>query len=240
MMPPIAKQIPHTWQRPTGPADDPWAWLRDRDDPDTIAYLEAENAYADDWFAGHADLLEGIFGEIKQRVQETDLSAPVRKDEWWYVTRTEEGASYPIHCRGRSAASATEEVLLDENAEAEGHEFFAIHAFDVNPQHTLLAWSADTDGSERYTMRFRDLTVPAGAPGRDLPDELIDTTWGGTAWSADGTVLFYVTADEQMRPATVWRHRVGTAQADDVMVFDEPDERFYVQVGLSRSGDWIV
>jgi len=238
--PPIAKQIPHTWQRPTGPADDPWAWLRDRDDPDTVAYLEAENAFADEWFDRRSALVETIFGEIKQRVQETDLSAPVRKDGWWYVTRTEEGASYPIHCRGRSAASATEEVLLDENAEAEGHEFFTIHAFDVNPQHTLLAWSADTDGSERYTMRFRDLTVAPGAPGRDLADELTDTTWGGTAWSADGTVLFYVTADEQMRPSTVWRHRLGTPQADDVQVFDEPDERFYVQVGLSRSGDWIV
>ncbi|MDO8390673.1 MAG: S9 family peptidase [Actinomycetota bacterium] len=235
MQAPIAKQIDHTWQRPTGPMPDPWAWLRDKDDPDTIAYLQAENAWSDEWFAAHSGTIDTIFEEIKSRVQETDLSAPVRKDDWWYVTRTEEGASYAIHCRGRSADSATAEVLLDENLQAAGHDYFSINAFDVNPQHTLLAWSSDTDGSEMYTMRFRDL-----ATGTDLADELADTTWGGTAWSADGTVLFYVTADEQMRPCTVWRHRVGTPQAADEIVYDEPDERFFVYVDLCRSGEWII
>ena len=214
---------------------DPWAWLRDKDDPEVIAYLDAENAYSNAWFADHDAQVEKIFGEIKSRVQETDLSAPVRKDGWWYVTRTEEGASYAIHCRGRSASQATDEVLLDENREAEGHEYFSVSAFDVNPQHTLLAWSSDTDGSEMYLMRFRDL-----ATGSDLADELLDTTWGGTAWSADGATLFYVTADEQMRPCTVWRHRLGTPQSADVVVFDEPDERFFVYVDLSRSGEWII
>ena len=232
---PVAPRTPHVWHRPTGDVDDPWAWLRDRDDPRTVAYLEAENAHADAWFARHRTLTDAIFREIKARVQETDESAPVRKDDWWYVTRTEEGRSYPIHCRGRSAATATEQVLLDENVEAEGHEFFAVSAFDVNPQHTVLAWGSDTDGSEHYTMRFRDL-----ATGVDLADHIEDTTWGGTAWSADGATLFYVTPDEHERPSSVWRHRVGTAQADDVLVFHEPDERFYVYVELSRSGEWVV
>jgi oligopeptidase B len=209
--------------------------LRDKDDPDTIAYLTVENAWSDAWFAEHADLTDTIFGEIKSRVQETDLSAPVRKGPWWYVMRTEEGAEYPIHCRGTSADAATEQQLLDENAEAAGHEYFSVNAFDINPQHALLAWSSDTDGSEQYTMHFRDL-----ATGAELADELSGTTWGGTAWSADGTVLFYVTADEQMRPSTVWRHRLGTPQSADEIVFEEPDERFYVYIDLSRSGDWIV
>ncbi|MFM7685510.1 MAG: S9 family peptidase [Actinomycetota bacterium] len=235
MQEPVAPRTPHVWHRPTGDVDDPWAWLRDRDDPRTIAYLEAENAHADAWFARHRPLTDAIFREIKARVQETDESAPVRKDDWWYVTRTEEGRSYPIHCRGRTAATATEQVLLDENVEAEGHEFFAVSAFDVNPQHTVLAWGSDTDGSEHYTMRFRDL-----ASGADLADHIEDTTWGGTAWSADGATLFYVTPDEHERPSSVWRHRVGTAQADDVLVFHEPDERFYVYVELSRSGEWVV
>ncbi|MEY4173279.1 MAG: hypothetical protein RI900_444 [Actinomycetota bacterium] len=232
---PVAPQSPHVWARPTGSVDDPWAWLRDRDDPRTVPYLEAENAYADAWFASHQPLLDDIFREIKSRVQETDESAPVRKDDWWYVTRTVEGSSYPIHCRGRSATTATERVLLDENVEAEGHEYFAVSAFDVNPQHTVLAWASDIDGSEHYTMRFRDLTT-----GNDLDDTIDDTTWGGTAWSADGNTLFYVTPDELERPSSVWRHRLGTPQSDDVMVFHEPDERFYVYVELSRSGDWIV
>ncbi|MEN9644690.1 MAG: hypothetical protein RL238_1359 [Actinomycetota bacterium] len=235
VQPPIAKQIPHTWTRPTGPADDPWAWLRDKDDPDTIAYLEAENRWCDAWFAERAELVDTLFGEIRSRVQETDLWAPVRKDDWWYVGRTEEGSSYPIHCRGRSADTSTEQVLLDENVEAEGHEYFAINTFDVSPQHTLLAWSSDTDGSEQYTMRFRDL-----ATGIDLPDELEGTTWGGSAWSSDGRTLFYVTADEQMRPSCVWRHTLGTPQSDDVKVYEEDDERFYVYVDLSRSGEWII
>ena len=232
---PIAKQVDHVWQRPTGAVHDPWAWLRDRDDPDTVPYLAAENEYSDEYFARYKPLAEAIFGEIKARVQETDLSAPVRKDDWWYVTRTEEGASYPIHCRGRSAATATEQVLLDENAEADGHEYFAVNAFDVNPQHTVLAWSSDTDGSEQYTLHLRDL-----ATGIDRDEHLTGTTWGGTAWSADGSTLFYVTADEQMRPYRVWRHLLGTTQADDVMVLEELDERFYVYVDLTRSGEWVV
>lgn len=235
MQAPRPKQVPHVWSRPDGDTPDPWAWLRDRDDPDTIAYLEAENAVSDAWFAEQATLVETVFGEIRSRVQETDLSVPVRKDGWWYVSRTVEGASYPIHCRGRSAATATEQILLDENVEADGHEYFGLNAFDVDRTHRLLAWSSDTDGSEEYTLRIRDLDT-----GVDLPDTLEDTTWGGTAWSADSTHLFYVTPDEQMRPCTVWRHRLGTPQSDDVEVFHEPDERFYVAVDISRSGDWIM
>ncbi len=232
---PIAKQVHHVWHRPFGEVVDPWAWLRHRDDPDTITYLEAENRWSDAWFEGHADLIDTLFGEIKSRVQETDQSPPVRKDDWWYVTRTVEGSSYAIHCRGRSADTATEQVLLDENVEAAGHDYFAISAFDVNPQHTMLAWSSDIDGSEEYTLRIRDLTT-----GVDLPDCIEGTTFAGTAWSADGQFLFYVTADDQERPFCVWRHRLGTDQDDDVKVFEEPDARFYVYVEASRSGDWIV
>jgi oligopeptidase B len=232
---PVAKQISHVWKRPTGEVSDPWAWLRDRDDPDTIAYLAAENAFADHWFAGHEPLVDELFDELKSRVQETDLSAPVRRDGWWYVSRTVEGSSYPIHCRGTSAATATEHVLLDQNVEAAGHEYFSLSAFDVSPNHDLLAWSSDADGSERYTMRIRDL-----AGGIDLPDVITDTTWGGTAWSADGRTIFYVTPDDQMRPYRVWRHRLGTSQQDDVVVYEDADERFFVGVDLCRSGEWII
>ena len=235
VQPPIAKRVDHHWERPTGPMLDPWAWLRDRDDPDTLAYLQAENAYSDDWFAQQLALVEAINAEIRSRVQETDLSAPVRKGPWWYVTRTEQGCSYPIHCRGSAADRATEDVLLDENVEAEGHEYFSLSAFDISADHRLLAWSSDTDGSEMYRLRIRDLST-----GADLADTLEDTTWGGTAWSADSTTLFYVTADEQMRPSTVWRHVLGTPQSDDVIVFDEPDERFFVGIDLTRSGEWVV
>src|SRR4249919_2437370 len=109
---PMAKQIEHRWDRPTGPAEDPWAWLRDRSDPDTIGYLEAENDYAAAWFADHDELVEKIFGEIKSRIQETDITAAIKDGEWWYSARTEEGRNYPIHCRGYSAADAASHVLL--------------------------------------------------------------------------------------------------------------------------------
>ena len=232
---PVAKQIPFEWSRPTGPASDPWAWLRVRDDPDTVAYLEAENAYADAWFAPRAALVETVFEEIKARVQETDLAAPVRKDGWWYTSRTEQGLSYGIHCRGRSRETAAEQILLDENSQAEGHEYFSLGVFEVSPDHNLLAWSSDVDGSERYTMRIRDLNS-----GADLDDVLLDTTWGGCAWSADNQHVFYVKPDEAMRPFQVWRHRLGTTQAEDTLVFEDLDERFFVSVDLTRSGSWII
>lgn len=235
MSEPSAKRIPHVWNRPTGEVDDHFAWLRDRDDPDTLSYLEAENVYTDTFFADHDGLVTELFDEIKSRVQETDIAAPVPKADWFYSSRTEEGRSYPIHCRGRSAATATDDLVLDQNAEAEGHEFFDLGAFEVSPDHRLVAWSMDTRGDEHYTLRIRDI-----AHQRDLDDELHDTTWAGVAWSHDGTHLFYVEADEQERPYRVMRHRLGTPQTDDVEVYADHDERFFVGLGATRSAEWIV
>ena len=232
---PVAKQIEHHWKRPTGTVEDPWSWLRNRDDPDTIAYLEAENAYADAWFAEHADLVETVFGEIKSRIQETDITAPIKDGEWWYSSRTEEGRNYAIHCRGRSMDDATSHVLLDENTEAASHEFFSVDAFDVSPDHHLLAWSADVEGGEKYTLHIRDLDT-----GTELADVVHDIAWCGTAWSSDNSSIFYVTANDAMRPYRVWRHDLGTDQVDDTLVFEETDERFYVYVELSRSGEWVI
>ena len=232
---PLAKQIEHHWDRPTGRVDDPWAWLRDRNDPDTIAYLEAENAFSAAWFAERGELVESIFDEIKSRIQETDVTAPIKDGEWWYSSRTEEGQNYPIHCRGRSAAGASSQILLDENLEADGQDFFSVDAFDVSPNQQLLAWSADVEGGEKYTLRIRDLHT-----GLDTDDVVHDVAWCGTAWSHDNTSVFYVTANEAMRPFKVWRHDLGTPQSDDVLVFEETDERFYVYVELSRSAEWII
>ena len=232
--PPVAKRVPHTWERLTGPSEDPWAWLVDREDPDTVAYLEAENAYADGWLAEHSDLVDAIFDEIKARTQETDESVPTRKGPWWYATRTEEGQSYGIHCRGATEATATEQVILDENEHADGHGYFELGAFDVSPGHGLLAWSADVNGHEEFTLHIRDL-----ASGQDRPDVLVGTYYG-TAWSADERYLFYTMPDHAMRPYQVWRHQLGTRQADDVLVYEEPDERFNTNVELTRSERYVV
>ena len=244
LAPPLAPTRPHTWDRPTGPVEDPYAWLCDRDDPATIAYLDAENAYADQYFGEpqRAELVEAIYGEIKSRVQETDLSVPVLDHGWWYVTRTIEGESYPVFCRSRdvaahdTAAPSPDTVMLDCNREAAGHDYFDVHAVEVSPDQALLAWSRDVDGSELYTLRVRDL-----ATGAELPDELTGTSsWGGLAWSAGSDWLFYARPDEAMRPSQIWRHRLGTPVADDVLVIEEPDERFYLGVGPTRSERWIV
>jgi oligopeptidase B len=233
--PPIAPRKDHTWSRPTGNVDDPWAWLRNRDDPDTLAYLRAENAHADAWFAQCSPSIDELFEEIKSRVVETDMSVPVFHGGWWYATRTVEGLAYPIHCRGRAKESAREEVLLDENVEATGHEYFALGVAEVSHDHSLLAWSRDTDGGEQYEMFVRDLSS-----GKDLEDHLTDTSYGGAAFSADNRYLFYVVNDEMMRPFKVMRHEIGTPQSADDEVFVDDDERFFVGLGLTRSGTYIV
>jgi oligopeptidase B len=232
---PTAKKVPHTWSRLTGDVDDPFAWLLDRDDPDTVAYLETENVHAEAWFESNAEMLDELFQEIRSRVQETDTSAPVLSGGWYYVGRTEEGQSYPIHCRGRSIDGASDQLILDQNAEAAGHEYFDLGAFEVSPDHSRVAWSSDTNGDEHYTLRIREIETQ-----RDLDDDLRDTTWAGVAWSADGAQLLYVVADEMERPYRVMRHRLGTPQSDDVEVFVDHDERFYVGVGTTRSEEWIV
>lgn len=232
--PPIAPRKAHTWDRPTGAVDDPWAWLADREDPDTLAYLVAENEYTEAWMAPHAELTAAVFGEIKARVQETDQTVPVRKGPWWYGSRTVEGANYPIHCRGASRETATSTVLLDENVEADGHDYFALGAFDVSPDHRLLAYSVDTDGSEEYVLRFRDLDT-----GTDLADT-VERVYYGTAWAAGSDALFYTRPDEAMRPFQVWLHRLGTPAEHDVLVLQEDDERFFLGVESSRDERFVI
>lgn len=232
---PVASRRAHIWTRPTGDVTDPYAWMIDKNDPEIVPYLESENSYADEWFAQRSTDIEAMFGEIKSRIKEDDSSFPVLHNSWWYASRTEAGKSYAIHSRGTSASTAGEQLLLDENIEALGHDYFSLGAFDVSNDGNLLTWSSDCDGSEHFTLRIRDLTT-----GKDLHDLIPDTAWGGTAWSADDQWLFYVTPDEQMRPWQVWRHRVGTSNTEDVLVFEEPDERFFVGVGATRSGEWIT
>ncbi len=187
--PPIAKRVPVTSVRHGREVVDEYAWLRDRDDPDTVAYLEAENAHTEEWFAPLADLQEQLFEEIKGRVLETDMSVPARRGPWWYVTRTEEGKQYSIFCRRPERDTVEgEQVLIDSNVLAAGHEYFELGALDVSPSHRLLAYSTDVTGAEVFTIRIRDLDT-----GTDLPDTIEGTQYG-TAWSADDRLPLLHTA----------------------------------------------
>jgi len=229
---------------------DDYEWLRVKEDPEVIAHLEAENAYTDARTGGQAVLREQIFEEIRERTQETDLSVPVREGGWWYFTRTREGLQYGIHCRApigdpsdwtppvvdgdRESALPGEEVLLDDNVEADGEEFYSLGSFDVSPDGKLLLYATDTEGDERYTLRFRDLGT-----GATLDDEVPDTA-GGAFFDPSGRYAFYLTVDDAWRPHRVWRHELGTAAADDVIVHEEPDERFWVGAGMTRSRRFLV
>ncbi len=235
---------------------DDWYWLRDRDDPEVIAHLEAENAYTAAMTAPTQWLREALFDEIVARIEETDLSVPVRKGDWLYYSRTVEGSSYGIHCRcpvgeGRPATSAVaegadaggpgpeeplpgEEVLLDENRLAEGHDFLAVGNLEVSPDHCRLLYSTDTTGGERYTMRFIEL-----ATGTEASEVLEDTSYGA-AWADDNATVFFVRVDEAMRPYQLWRHVVGTDPAGDVLVYEEPDDHFYLSVGRTKDDRYIL
>jgi oligopeptidase B len=243
---PVARRIPTERTHHGDTFTDDYAWLADKDSPETIAYLEAENAYTETVTAGQAALREAIFGEIKARTQETDLSVPTRKGNWWYYARTMAGKQYAVHCRrevrpGDSSPPMTldgapldgEEVLLDGNELAGDGEFFSLGMLATSPDGRLLAYSTDFAGSERFTVRIKDL-----ATGTVLPDEIPDTFYG-CAWSLDGSALFYITVDDAWRPYRVSRHLVGSPAADDVIVFEEPDERFWVGVGLTRSERYV-
>lgn len=245
--PPVAAKHPITRSHHGDTVEDDYEWLRDKDDPRTLAHLEAENAYAEARTSHLAGLRERLFEEIRTRTLETDLSVPVRHGQWWYYSRTAEGSQYAIRCRTRVESPDDwdppvlepgtpvpgEEVLLDSNVEADGHEFFSLGGFSLSDDENLLAWSVDVVGDERYTIRVKDLRT-----GEVLPDEIPGTS-GGVTWSADGSHLFYTTVDEAWRPHRVWRHELGT-DASDVLVHEETDERFFTGVGRTQSERYLV
>jgi len=232
---PIAARYPSTHHRVTGQVQDPWAWLSDRDHPETIPYLVAENEFAASWFAPHATLIDQIFGEIKSRIVEDDTTVAMRHGPWWYLRQTVAGSGYQVHRRGATKESASEFVVLDENVEAKSIENFSLGAFELSNDHRFLAWSHETDGSERFTIRIRDLATTT-----DLADKIADTSNAKLAWSHDARYLFYVTHDDAMRPNKVWRHTIGDLQKSDVVVVEENDGRFNLNIATTRSGEWIV
>lgn len=234
--PPTAKRIPvaHTLHGKT--RVDPYAWMRDREgDPDVIAYLEAENAYTDAVIEPLTGAKDAIYEEILGRIKQTDLSVPYTHGPYQYYARTEEGLDYPIYCRKLAAPGegAEEEVVLDVNALAEGHEYCRVGIMEVSPNHELLAYSLDTSGDERYTLHVMDLGT------RELIDGPIADVSYSMGWAND-EVFFYVTVDQAFRPYKAFRHVLGAPVAHDALIHHEEDDAFFMGIGRSRSGRYIV
>ncbi len=242
--PPVAEKRPHAIVAHGDERRDDWYWLRDRDDPQVRALLEAENAYTRQATAHLEPLAHQIYDEILASTELTSVTYPSPKGEWAYYMRTVESLQLPIWCRRpRSSPPPTadpsvhdpqETVLIDENALAAGHDYLEVGEQALSPDQRLVAYSADTSGSELMTIRLRDL-----ASGDDLPDVIENASYG-LAFAAGNETLFYTRPDEAMRPYQVWRHRLGTPASEDAKVLEEKDERFFVTVGKTKDGAFVT
>lgn len=232
--PPVAEQVPKVDTLHGIVRTDPWFWMRDKSNPKLIAYLEAENAYTDGMTAHTRALEDSIYREIVGRIKETDNSVPYRENGYWYYTKTEQGKSYTTYARRKGSMRAPEQIIFDQNREADGKTFFSLGGFDVSPDGHTLAVLVDTTGYEDFELRVRDL-----ATGKDLPDR-VPRLGFGLAWASDNRTIFYSTTDSAKRNDRIWRHRLGANPAEDVMVYHDPDVLFDVSVNRTRSGAYVM
>lgn len=231
--PPVARVVPVTHEKFGDTRIDHYGWLRDRQNPETIAYLEAENAYTAAMLKDTEPLQQKLYAELLGRIKETDLSVPARDGEYYYYTRTAEGKQYPIYCRRKGSETGPEEVLLDQNALAADHPYFQIGVFEVSPDHRLLAHAVDTRGNETFTLRVKDLTT-----GQLLPDRIEGVAYG-LAWANDNRTFFYTTEDATKRPYRILRHELGADPGSDAVVYQEDDVTFNVDLEKSLSRKYI-
>ena len=234
LAPPIARREPKQTPMHGAVLTDDYAWLREKESPEVTAYLNAENAYAEAAMAPLAGLRQELYEEMLSHMKQTDVTVPYRDGAWWYYARTEEGKQYATHCRKADLPGAEEQIILDGNALAEGQSFMAIGDTDVSDDGRWLAYSVDFTGFHQYTLYIKDLTT----------GELLDGTVervGSITWAADNLALFYTVEDEeQKRQYQLWRHTLGSAHAADVLVFEEPDERFNLGAGRTRDGKFLI
>jgi oligopeptidase B len=233
---------------------DEYAWLRDRDDPAVLAHLAAENAFTEQWLVNRTGALrDQLFTEMRGRIEARDHSVPVREGDWLYWVRVEETDEYSRHCRVRATPpcgvpsemaldqdlagfdlrQAGEQLVLDENALAEEHEFYELINLAISPDHRRCAWLDDTEGDEVLSLHVIDLDT------REPLSEVIEGCGSSLAW-ADAQTIFYTRLDATHRPHQAWRHRIGSDPAEDVLVIEEPDPRFHVSLWRTRSHDFVV
>ena len=241
--PPVAAQRPHSFTHHGITVEDPYAWLHDQsypevDDKDVLAYLEAENDYFEAVMTPHKATIDALFEEIKARQKPDDATVPVKDGAYYYQSRFAEGQQYRVYTRWTGTADPAEasdvETILDVPALAEGKDFFRLGTFSVSHDHRYLAYSTDTDGSERYTLVVKDLETG------ELLAERIENTRGPVVWASDNKTILYLISNEQWRPYQVRRHTLGSDVGTDPIVFEEADEGFFVGLGQTMSRKYIT
>lgn len=233
LQPPKAKAVPKVIELHGDKRVDNYFWLREKENPEVRAYLEEENKYTEAVMKDTEPLQKQLYEEMVGRIQEDDVSAPVHRGEYEYYTVTKKGLQYSINCR-RKGAKGPEEVILDSNELAKGHEYFLLGGFAPSPDQKLLAYATDTKGDEKLSVRVKEM-----ASGK-LLDDAIEGAYYGLVWGEDNKTLFYTVLDEAHRPYKLFRHKLGTKQSEDVEVYHEKDERFTVSVEKTRSRAYIV
>ncbi len=232
--PPVANKIPHKTEIHGQTLVDNYFWLRDKQNPDVRAYLEAENAYADAMLVPTRQLQETLYKEMVGHIKETDVGVPYRQGDYFYYTRTEAGKQYAIYCRKKGTVEASEEIALDVNKLAEGEKFMSVAVFAVSDDGNLLAYSTDNTGFRQYTLHIKNLKT-----GELYPERMQKV--GSVAWAADNKTLFYtVEEDKTKRQYRAYRHVLGTDAAQDKIVYEDPDERFNVGVARTRSKQYLL
>jgi oligopeptidase B len=233
LKPPVAKIEPKVDTLSGQERVDNYYWLRERGNPEVIAYLEAENEYTEAKMKHTQKLQDKLYHELVSRIKETDLSVPVKWGDFYYYSRTEEGKQYQIYCRKKGSLEAEEEILLDVNELAQGKDFYSLGVHQISPSHKLLAYSFDTTGGERYSLRIKDLQT-----GELLPD-VIDSISRSVEWANDNKTLFYAVADEAWRTYKLFRHTLGDDAENDELIFHEKDDAFFLGIDKSKSQEYI-
>lgn len=233
--PPKAAQRPHRLEAHKDIRIDPYYWLNDREDPEVLEYLKAENTYYQQQTAGSKAFRDALFEEMKGRIKEDDQSVPYIYNGYWYITRYEQGKEYPIYTRKKKTLEAGEEILFDANQMAEGFDFFNLRGVSISPDNRLAAYGVDTVSRRQYTIQIKNLET-----GEVYPEKLENTT-GGSVWADDNKTLYYTRKDaETLRSDKIYKHVLGTPVSEDELVYHEQDSTFNTYVYKSKSRKYIV
>ncbi|MGV0847385.1 S9 family peptidase [Empedobacter falsenii] len=234
MQAPIAKKIEQKLEKHGDIRIDNYYWLNDRENSEVIDYLSQENEYTKAILQPTEALQTKLFEEMKARIKEDDSSVPYKLNGYWYLTEYQKGKEYPIHKRRKDSLENPDEILFDVNTMAEGHSYYQLGGISMAPNNQLVSFGVDNVSRRIYTIQIKDLTT-----GEILSDKIENTT-GGSVWAADNQTLFYTRKDETLRAYQIWKHKLGTKQEDDVLVFEETDDTFNAFVYKSKSRDYII